>query len=183
MIDPGAAVVRVGERLNVIQGGTVNGVGVQKYGWFGQFIVAYIDGGYIPIEDGPRAAGAVTTRMRPQRLYYPRSDVLFGRTPRPGQLGAGYDVLQGDRFANDGEGYSPVCEVWTYSLPPTPVANLPKSEEEILALANRTLEPARTCNAGVPGCGAATTTAYASNNAIVPRYVFCLQAAPRKDVE
>jgi hypothetical protein len=172
LIDPGSAVLRVGQKLDVLQGGQNNGVTVQKYGWYAQFIVAYIDGGYIPIEDGPRVAGAPTQRMRAQRLYYPRSSVIRNgaSSPTQGALGQGYDVLQGDRFAPN-TGYSPVCEVWTYSLPqPTAEADLPKDEAAIIAVANSTLEPARQPQ---------STTAFNPSTTIIPRYVFCLQAAPR----
>lgn len=181
LIDPGAAVVRVGETVNITTTGTVNGTSVQKYGWYGQFIVAYIDGGYIPVVDGPAATPTdqgpdalpvPTKRMRPQRIYYPRSAVISpGGSARgaPGRLGAGYDVLQANRF-DDPEEYSPVCEVWTYSLPrPTPIDELPKDEATIIATANSTLEPARTDQ---------PTTSYTPSAAIVPRYMFCLQAAP-----
>lgn len=172
VIDPGAAVVRVGERPNLLQGGKVSGTSVQKYGWYGQFIVAYIDGGYIPVEDGPRVAGAPTTRARPQRIYYPRSSVLRTgqKSASPGQLGQGYDVVQADRFT-DPSTYSPICEVWTYSLGSSPVAqeDLPKDEATILQLANSTLEPARTDQ---------SPTSFTPSATIVPRFIFCLQAAP-----
>lgn len=171
IIDPGAAVVRVGERPDLLQGGKVNGISVQKYGWYGQFIVAYIDGGYIPVEDGPRVGGAPTKRMRPMRLYYPRSPVIRrgASSPTPGALGQGYDVVQADRFT-DPEQYSPVCEVWTYELRgPTRQEDLPKDEATIIELANSTLEPARTPQ---------SPTAVTPNVNIVPRYIFCLQAAP-----
>lgn len=173
LIDPGSAVVRVGEKPDVLQGGSVSGTSVQKYGWYGQFIVAYIDGGYIPVEDGPRVAGAPTTRMRTQRLYFPRSSVYrAGQRPedaQPGGLGQGYDVLQADRFT-DPDHYSPVCEIWTYSLGgATSTADLPKDEATILKLANSTLEPAR----NPAGSG------FTPNTTILPRFQFCLQAAPR----
>jgi hypothetical protein len=171
LIDPGSPVLRVGQRVNINSGGTVNGTSVQKYGWYGQFIVAYIDGGTIPVDPGPEVAGKPTQRMRPQRLYYPRSNVVSrpGASPAPGQLGAGYDVLQADRF-EDPAHYSPVCEVWTYSLPgSTLVSDLPKDEATILAKASSTLEPARTTQ---------SPTAYTPSPTIVPPYFFCLQAAP-----
>ena len=173
IIDPGSAVLRVGQaQADILTGGTTSGVTVQKYGWYGQFMVAYIDGGVIPVEDGPTVTGAPTKRMRPQRIYYPRSAVVTNpREPAgaPGALGRGYDVLQANRFT-DGERYSPVCEVWTYALSSaTPVAALPKSEAEILAVAGNTLEPARTTQ---------SAAAYTPNATLVPRYVFCLQAAP-----
>ena len=176
LIDPGAAVARVNTRVDVVQGGAVTGSGIQKYGWYGQFIVAYIDGGYIPTEPGPNVAGAPTTRMRTQRLYYPRSAVYRdGTSPAgamPGTFGAGYDVLQGDRFGDNPGAYSPVCELWTYSLPTAPnaIGDLPKDEATILALANSTLEPAR-----LP----LPPTAYNTPATILPKFVFCLQALKR----
>jgi hypothetical protein len=172
IIDPGSAVVRVGQKPDVLQGGKVTGVSVQKYGWYGQFILAYIDGGYIPIEDGARVAGAPTQRMRAQRLYYPRSDVIRNgaTSSSPGTMGQGYDVLQGDRFLQN-TGYSPVCEVWTYALPQaTAEADLPKDEASIIAQANSTLEPARQPQ---------SASAFTPSPTVIPRYVFCLQAAPR----
>jgi hypothetical protein len=172
LIDPGSAVLRVGEKLDVLQGGKHNGVTVQKYGWYAQFIVAYIDGGYIPIEDGDRVAGAPTQRMRVQRLYYPRSNVIKkgATSSTPGALGQGWDVLQGDRFVPN-SGYSPVCEVWTYSLPQdTKEEDLPRSEDDIIKQANSTLEPERQFQ---------SSTAFTPNTTILPRYIFCLQAAPR----
>ena len=180
MIDPGSGVYRVNTKNDIFSGGTINGTSVQKYGWYGQFIVAYIDGGYIPTEDGPVVAGAKTTRMRTQRLYYPRSPVYKDgadpATAAGGTFGAGYDVLQGNRFGNI-EAYSPVCELWTYSMPggaPTAIGDLPKDEDTILQLANSTLEPARTPQ---------SPTAYTPSTAIVPKYIFCLQAAPREGVQ
>ena len=172
IIDPGSAVLRVGTKADVLQGGTHSGTTVQKYGWYGQFILAYIDGGYIPTEPGDTVAGAPTVRMRTQRLYYPRSFVYTdGKDPSTaaaGSYGSGYDVVQGSRFGADPSGYSPVCELWTYSLPQTvPISQLPKDEETILQLANSTLEPARTTQ---------STTAYTPNTAIVPKYIF----APRR---
>lgn len=174
LIDPGAAVVRVGETVTIFDDGHgVSGTSVQKYGWYAQFIVAYIDGGYIPVEDGPRIQGAPTKRMRTMRLYYPRSTVDLGDsgTPAPGRFGQGYDVVQGDRFADDPSAYSPVCELWTYDAGAgTATSALPTSEADILANFNTSLEPARTTQ---------LTTAYTPSTAIVPRYVFCLQAAVR----
>ncbi len=170
LIDPGAAVVRVGETRDIMEGGKVSGTSVQKYGWYGQFVVAYLDGGYIPVEPGPIVQEQPTKRMRTQRLYYPRSEVKKGGKSAPGAFGQGYDVLQASRF-DDGDVYSPVCELWTYALPAvTAVADLPKDEATIVELANSTLEPARTVQAA---------TAYTPSPAVVPRYVFCLQAAPR----
>lgn len=180
LIDPGSGVYRVGTENDVFAGGSISGTSVQRYGWYGQFIVAYIDGGYIPTEDGPIVAGAPTTRMRTQRLYYPRSlvykDGANPQSAKPGTFGAGYDVLQGDRFGNN-EAYSPVCELWTYSMPgggPTAYSDLPQDEATILTLANSTLEPARTAPQAA--------TQYTASPVVVPQYIFCLQAAPLQGV-
>jgi hypothetical protein len=182
LIDPGSGVYRVGTKNDLFNGGAVNGTTVQKYGWYAQFIVAYIDGGYIPTEPGPNVAGAPTTRMRTQRLYYPRSLVYAdgtdpNKTAAPGAFGSGYDVLQGNRFGNIAA-YSPVCELWTYSMPgggPTAYGDLPKDEDTILQLANSTLEPARTAPQ--------TSAQYTPSTTIIPKYIFCLQAAPRDGVK
>jgi hypothetical protein len=159
-------------------GPTMNpGVGLQNWGWFKRYLIAYLDGGYIPTMETttmtmpPRRL----VRMVPQRLYHPRRVVVTDMAGTPvmdpmtgmpmiaaGARGAGYDVLRARRSDQD---YSPVCEVFTYETgappampggmpgPPLLPAQLPKDEEAIMAMFNMTLMPA---------AGAA-------------RYVFCLQ--------
>ncbi len=64
LIDPGSGVYRVGETAS-----NSTGVGVQRWGWFQQFLVAYIDGGYVP--------QASTTQFATQRLFIPRANVIL----------------------------------------------------------------------------------------------------------
>jgi hypothetical protein len=87
------------------------GLGTQKWGWFNRYLLAYLDGGYIPIVDG---------KMVAQKLYYPISPVTvhdtssgtdMPMTVMP-ELGQGFDVLSARRGE---DGYSPICEVWTYN--------------------------------------------------------------------
>ncbi len=150
VIEPGAAVLRVGEtRANS------TGVGPQKWGWFNQYLLAYIDGGEVPTVEGTTttAAGATVPalRMKTQKLYYPRSRVrvqaVDAATGKPAfdangnpvmedknfTQGQGFDVLQARR----GEAaYSPVCQLLTYDAGPTPLLReqLPKTEAEVLEL-------------------------------------------------
>jgi len=112
------------------------GTTVQKYGWYGQFIVAYIDGGYIPVEDGPHVAGSPTTRMRAQRLYLPRSTVIptdasgnQNGSPSPGAYGNGYGRAQADRFNDPDHVFSGAS--WDYSLSsPTKSIDLRRTSDD-----------------------------------------------------
>ncbi|WNG26408.1 hypothetical protein F0U62_22025 [Cystobacter fuscus] len=117
IIEPGAAVYHADEDAE-----NSTGVGPQKWGWYNQYLLAYLDGGQIPVtEDG--------SQWQTQRLYIPRSPVTVGGSDKTVAVGQGFDVLAARR----GEpGYSPICEVWTYDAggPLTP-EQLPKSAAEI----------------------------------------------------
>ena len=144
VIDPAAAVYRHDQDPDA----DPRGLDLQKWGWFRRYLLAYLDGGYIPtVEEMVTEAGVSkqVIKMRPQRLYYPRSLVITtaanGMTAMAaGVRGAGYDVLEAKRGDAD---YSPVCEVFTYEASPMPMALtpalLPKSVAEIEAI------PARRC--------------------------------------
>jgi hypothetical protein len=123
IIDPAAAVYRFDDMpTDELPGGDQ----LQKWGWFNGYLLAYLDGGEIPVADVTITEAMVektVTRMVPQRLYFPRSPVTVTRTamdgtktmsmPAPGVRGAGYDVLQ----ARPGQdGYSPICQVFTYDM-------------------------------------------------------------------
>ncbi len=151
IIDPAAAVYREGQSA-----ATSGGVGTQKLGWFNRYLLAYIDGGYIPtmettvMEPPTSMISKPIVRMVPQRLYYPRSMVMGAMTAAPGRIGAGYDVLTAKRGDS---GYSPLCDVQTYDagmMPVTPAA-LEKDAATIEAKFGMTLMPA------------------------TPRYIYCLQ--------
>ena len=124
---------------------THNGLGLQKWGWYNRYLLAYLDGGYLPIMQMD------TVRlMRPQRIYLPRSPVMGAMGAAA--LGQGLEVLTARRGQ---DGYSPLCEVMTYDLGmmPVPPDMLPKDAAAItgnMAIA-MTLMPA------------------------TPRFVFCLQ--------
>jgi hypothetical protein len=160
IIDPGSPVYPAGASAD-----THPGVGLQRWGWFNRYLLAYIDGGAIPtanatVMTGMPPAPMMVTRMVAQRLYYPRSMVLMpgeapGTTmPGPGARGAGYDVLTAKR---DAAGYSPVCEVFTYDagMPLAP-EQLPKSAAVIETMFNTMAAPLQPDS---------------------PRYVFCLQGS------
>jgi len=76
IIDPAAGVYRVGQSptYSLSDGGQnpafAPGVGVQKYGWFGHYYLAYIDGGYISTQTAI-VNNRQVLRMRTQRLYFP----------------------------------------------------------------------------------------------------------------
>ena len=153
VIDPGSPVFRAGKTAV-----DFNAYSIQHYGWYRQFLIAYLDGGQVQTD----TVGGVT-RMRIQKLYFPRSGITaVDATPTtkaiPGAaLGVGYDVLEHKRGEAD---YSPLCQVFSYALPSgTPV---PKDAATIEA--NGT---AWNLQAGAP---------VPSSGAITPSYLFCFQA-------
>jgi hypothetical protein len=153
VIDPGAAVYKYDDdpdmEIEVLMGAK-RGLDLQKWGWFNRYLLAYLDGGYIPTEEATIMEDGMmkqVVRMRTQRLYYPRSPVVgtnaAGMTIMPpGRRGAGYDVLQARRGDAD---YSPVCEVWTYDAGgPLAPAQLPRTAEAIEQMPTAMLTPAPT---------------------------------------
>jgi hypothetical protein len=134
-----------------------SGLGLQRWGWYNRYLLAYLDGGYIPTEEVMVAGPSIdtptmikVTRLKPQRLFVPRQ-IRTGMGMAPGRAGAGYDVLE---FKRGDAGYSPLCQVWDYGDPALPVApaDLPKRADVIL---------------NTPGLNPAA--------AAPPSYVFCLQ--------
>ena len=115
-----------------------NGLGLQRWGWYKRFLLAYLDGGVIPTVDATVMGGTMemptmrpVKRLRPQRLFIPRQ-IAMGMGAAPGATRAGYDVLEARR----GEAtYSPLCQVWVYgdtTMPPPAVAALPRNANDIL---------------------------------------------------
>jgi hypothetical protein len=170
IIDPGAAVFAFDDKDQ----DPMTSIVVQKWGWYNRYLLAYLDGGYIPTAEAqvpidPMDMMSPTKpvlRMTPQKIYFPRGMIDMEDDPAmptivAGKLGLGLDVLTAKRGT---EGYSPVCEVWSYApgapammgMPPVPtkVSALPKD-----AAAIEMMFPA-------PNLTPATGTA---------RYVFCLQ--------
>ena len=79
LIDPGSGVYRVGQTAS-----TSTGVGIQHWGWYQQFLAAYIDGGYIPVVSGAMQCPSPLSQMSPclatQRVFIPRTNVIFSCT-------------------------------------------------------------------------------------------------------
>lgn len=146
IIEPGAAVYRVGQTS-----ANSTGVGAQKWGWFNQYLLAYIDGGQVPVSG---------TVLVAQKLYYPRSQVTVGTGNVSVTVGQGYDVVEARRGT---AGYSPICQVLTYDAggPLTP-DQLPKTAAEIVA------------NFGARGLNA-PIRAFGSRSPVGDPYVYCLQ--------
>ena len=154
IIDPAAGVYGS-------DGMPASGVGLQSWGWFNRYLVAYIDGGPVltatrTVMEGMPAASKMVTEMVTQNLYYPRSVVMTGSgataTMGPGQIGAGYDVLSSRR---GDVAYSPVCQVFTYDTgTPMAAADLPRDASTITMMYDTMAAPLQPAD---------------------PPYVFCLQ--------
>jgi hypothetical protein len=160
MIEPAAQVYAVGKSP-----ANDFGFGLQSYGWYERYLVAYLDGGEAPVSmDG---------KLVPQKLYYPRSQTTACKAvdantamttmPAAGRLGGGFDVLQARR---DQPGYSPLCQVFSFDAGATPIAapgddckdltvpRLPADAQTIETMYAMTIQPA------------------------TPAYVYCLQVLP-----
>jgi hypothetical protein len=160
VIDPAAPVYAPGKSA-----ANDPGIGMQSWGWYNGYLLAYLDGGQFPV-GGDIVTDAMGTRIvirvRPQKLYYPRSMVTMTRmlpdgtmmtTAAPGKIGAGYDVLQARRGQ---PGYSPLCQVFTYD------AGAPKDASAL------------------PHDAAAVETMFPRETLLpaTPPYVYCLQVTP-----
>jgi len=151
IIDPASPVYALGDSVE-----NSGGVGLQRWGWFNRYLVAYLDGGPVTVKDATvmmDGQSATVPHMVTQRLYYPRSPVMGADgMAAPGALGAGFDVLSAKRGE---DAYSPVCEVMSYDAGTAPIAAtaLPKDAATVEAMFNKpdNLQPGD------------------------PPYVFCLQ--------
>lgn len=160
VIDPAAPVYPRDNPTGVLPMGRMHpGVGLQRWGWYGRYLLAFLDGGFIPTEEvmipGPGIDVPTmipVTRLKPQRLFVPRQ-VRSEMGVAVGRAGAGYDVLE---FKRGEPGYSPLCQLWNYGDPTMPQAapDLPKRAEAILT---------------TPGLNAAAATPAS--------YVYCLQVS------
>jgi hypothetical protein len=150
IIDPAAPVYAPGDSIE-----TSNGVGLQRWGWFNRYLVAYLEGGAIAVADATVMVDGMpmtVPHMVTQRLYYPRSLVMSDAGMGPGELGAGYDVLAAKR---GDAAYSPVCEVVSYDAgAPLAVAALPQDAAAVETMFGKAADNFQ------PGD---------------PPYVFCLQ--------
>jgi hypothetical protein len=103
IIDPSAGVYRVGQDPNysLADGGFAGpryatGIGVQKWGWFGQYFLAYIDGGYIPtvprtVTEGTPPRQKQLLVMKTQPLYFPGDGISDNPTVQCGTPAQGCD--------------------------------------------------------------------------------------------
>jgi hypothetical protein len=170
IIEPGVAVYGVGESAT-----NATGVGLQKWGWFNQYQLAYIDGGQVPLETKTvklNGADVEEVRMLTQKLYYPRSrvrvPVIDTATGKPKVDANGNPVLEDKLFtygqnfdvlaAQRGEsGYSPICELLSYDAGAVLTPDqLPKTEDAV-----RELSSQRGTAISAPATG--------------DKYVYCLQ--------
>jgi hypothetical protein len=139
IIDPSAPVYpRENPTGTLAMGQMLPGVGLQGWGWYNRYLVAFLDGGYIPTEEGMAMVSSIdgpvmakVTRMRPQRLFIPRQ-IKTDKGMADGKAGAGYDVLEAKR---SNPGYSPLCQIWNYGdmAMPMAVADLPRSASAIMS--------------------------------------------------
>jgi hypothetical protein len=103
------------------------GLGPQSWGWFQRYLLAFIDGGQVPVldKDVVNSTGQAqrVTQMVTQALYFPTQhpgmDMQGNMVPVPAMgAGEGFDVLEhtrGDAM------YSPLCEVFSFD-PKDPMA-------------------------------------------------------------
>lgn len=88
-------------------------LGPQRWGFYAQYLLAYLDGGYIP-QQIVHAAGEPADRVRlvAQDLYYPSMHVIDAKgTLGAGDVGQGFDLL---RHRRGEDGYSPVCRLLAF---------------------------------------------------------------------
>lgn len=119
VIDPGAGVYHAEDMMTEDEESLpLTGLGIQKWGWYNQYLLAYIDGGQVPTRTTTDSNGVETVSIATQKLYYPVSKTV----------GGGFDVLEAARGQ---PGYSPVCKVFTYD--PGAATELPTSAAEVEA--------------------------------------------------
>jgi hypothetical protein len=123
----------------------------QQWGWFGRFLSTFIDGGYIPFTTDSMGNDVATT----QKIYVVDATdsagmPVMGADPM-GQPGSGLDVAE---HARGETGYSPICEVVTYTA--TSAADLPTTAADVAT--KGTIDPVD------PMAG--------------PTYVYCLGVKP-----
>src|SRR5258708_35719012 len=106
IIDPAADVRFPGDMLD-----PTTHLGPQRWGWFDHFLVAYIDGGYVPTDTTKMPAVLVA-----QNIYVPSVVLVMGKQVPNDDIGTPSDVLQ---FKRGEPGYSPLCHVMIYP-PPDP---------------------------------------------------------------
>lgn len=113
----------------------IPGLGPQRWGWYQQYLLAYLDGGYIPLSSVAPASCKSKMCFKIQNVYYPDKvqvvDAETGKTvEKPGTLGMGLDIMDYKRGEDQ---YTPICHVWSFppndtSHPETSVAQVDMSQ-------------------------------------------------------
>jgi len=83
IIDAGAAVYKYSDDPDM----DTRGLDLQKWGWYNRYLLAYLDGGYIPTTEMMVTENMVTKPvvvMTTQKLYYPRTVLAMGTNGMPG---------------------------------------------------------------------------------------------------
>jgi hypothetical protein len=114
----------------------VTGLGPQKWGYYNHYLLAYLDGGYIPIDHvmtTPAMNGGedlLTIIAKEQKLYVPTSffdaEGMAVVDNAAGKPGTGHEVAE---HARGEDGYSPICHVYTFD--PLDPKNLPTTVQDI----------------------------------------------------
>jgi hypothetical protein len=94
--------------------------GSERLGWFDHYLVAYLDGGYLPTATVAMPDVPVVHAIA-QNVYFP-TQIPTGA----GALGDGFDILDA---ARDDAGYSPLCHVFRF-VPADPL-HPPTSADDI----------------------------------------------------
>ena len=125
IIDPGAEVTFADGSLD-----PKTSLGPQRWGYYNHYLVAYIDGGYLPTEVLTDNAGNSFVSAHEQALYAPDNILDPDGNVIAGGPGIGLDVLEGVR--GDAK-YSPLCHVFLYYH--DPATDPAKSVAEVMASA------------------------------------------------
>jgi hypothetical protein len=100
----------------------------EHFGWYNHFLIAYVDGGYIPSTSTPDGKPVAVTQV----LYVPHHLDADGNDST--EPGSGADIVEHGRGQT---GYSPICEIKTFTVndPNDP----PKSAADVMT--KGTLDP------------------------------------------
>ncbi len=134
IIDPSADVLLPSALFGGNQHNPNTGLGPQKWGWFDHYLLAYIDGGYVPTVTMPvmdmKGNPVQTTQLVAQTLLVPTAipDGMGGSMPNMAP-GSGFDIMQFARGVD--AGYSPICHILFFT--PADPTNPPTSFQDVTA--------------------------------------------------
>ncbi|MEO6951062.1 MAG: hypothetical protein ABI321_04540 [Polyangia bacterium] len=107
----------------------VTGLGPQKWGWYNRYLIAWLDGGQIPVnyDNTPDMAGEPqhVAVMSTQPIYFPTEHPAIDQDGNAiitmsGALGDGYDLITAAK-GDTKNGFSPLCQVFSF-VPADPTA-------------------------------------------------------------